>query len=441
MGAPALVVATLPGLLAPVIAALLGACAVARTLDVDGGAAGGPDSGTVGADAGFDAGACPLQIDLCLPAAAAPSFSDPIQVVPSEALPQEITAQDANNNLDIAVHDCRLFVAFRTAPSHFASDKAMLYVMSTSDQKTWSFERRFFMGTDLREPRFLAWNGRLFLYFAVLGDNPADFEPKGMMVSEYEGPGKWSRPEYFYSEGFIPWRTKVISGVPYMIAYFGGENIYDENGKPIEVHWLTTKDGRNWEAVVPGQPVVLSGGMSETDFVFLDDGTLVSVSRNEAGTNGRWGSLVCRAEARALGVWQCKGDPKKYDSPLVFKHKNDAYLIGRRNVTESGYFDLGEIDSSYREKTPAEQSRAYAIDYWNTSKRTSLWRVDPEALTVSFVLDLPSKGDTSFAGLVPMCEGSYLVYNYTSPLGGPDLSWINGQTGRTVIYRTLLTLP
>ena len=74
--------------------------------------------------------------------------------------------------LDIVLHDCRLFFAFRTAPSHFASPDTVLYVISTDDpaQKSWTFERRFYLGTDLREPRFLSWNGRLFLYFAVLGN-------------------------------------------------------------------------------------------------------------------------------------------------------------------------------------------------------------------------------------------------------------------------------
>jgi hypothetical protein len=62
--------------------------------------------------------------------------------------------------------------------------------------------------------------------------------------------------------------------------------------------------------------------------------------------------------------------------------------------------------------------------------------VDSETLTVEFVLDFPSKGDTCFPGLLTAEEGLYEVYNYTSPLEGEDLSWIDGQTGPTRIVRT-----
>jgi hypothetical protein len=38
--------------------------------------------------------------------------------------------------------------------------------------------------------------------------------------------------------------------------------------------------------------------------------------------------------------------------------------------------------------------------------------------------------------------GRYLVYNYTSPLDGPDLPWgVALLTGPTQIYRTTLRFP
>src|SRR6186713_3257522 len=109
---------------------------------------------------------------------------------------------------------------------------------------------------------------------------------------ERTGPAAWSAPVDVYDKGFIPWRTKVVGGVPYMIAYVGGENIYNGEPDPIFVHWLTTTDGRAWTPVVPGQPVVHTGGASETDFVILDDGTVVSILRDEQGDADGWGSKV-----------------------------------------------------------------------------------------------------------------------------------------------------
>ena len=359
-------------------------------------------------------------------------ISDAVQVVPSDSLPSRARTQEANNNLDVVSHKCRVFLAFRTAPSHFASAETRIYIVSSKDQETWRFEGGFHLETDIREPRFLSYKGKLFLYFGVLGTDPLDFHPQGMMVSRYLGTERWTEPEWFYGEGFMPWRTKVVDGVPYLLAYVGGENIYDENGEPIQVHWLTTEDGFEWVPVVANQPVVIEGGASETDFVFLDDGTLIAVSRNEAGDEHTgWGSKVCRAEASAPGDWQCVGDYKKYDSPLMFKHDNTPYIIGRRNLSGTGDYYLG-----HTEKTPRDQTIAYQVDYWNWPKRTSLWRVDAENLTVEFVKDFPSKGDTCFPGLLTAGEGLYEVYNYTSPLDGEDISWIDGQTGPTHIVRT-----
>src|SRR5215471_2315342 len=43
------------------------------------------------------------------------------RVVPSDGLPPEVVAQQANNNLDVVRHsDGRVYLAWRTAPSHFA---------------------------------------------------------------------------------------------------------------------------------------------------------------------------------------------------------------------------------------------------------------------------------------------------------------------------------
>ena len=365
-----------------------------------------------------------------------PDVSDPVTVVPSSGLPPQAVLQEANNNLDVVEHEGQIFLAFRTAPSHFASRDAQLHVVRSANQQFWIYETSFSMGADLREPRLLSFDGRLFLYFAVLGTNPLNFEPQGMMASEYLGPGNWTEPEYFYGEGFIPWRAKVIDGVPYLVAYVGGGGIYDLDPEPMQVHWLTTDDGVNFEPVVPGQPVVLEGGGSETDFVFLDDGALVAVVRNEMGDASGWGSNLCRAEADSLGQWNCVNDPRKYDSPLMFRHGADVYILGRRNLNGSGYYDLG-----YDDLPITAQHLLYELEYWLFPKRTSLWKLNPETLDVSWVLDLPSRGDTCFPGLIRESDDRFMIYNYTSPLDGPDVAWVAGQLGPTSIVRTALTFP
>ncbi len=362
-------------------------------------------------------------------------------VVPFTDPPSGVDIQNANNNLDVVQFQDRTFLAWRTAPTHFASADTVMYVASEGADG-WRFEGSFALGTDVREPRFLALGDKLFLYFAVLGSDPFAFEPQGMKVTEYHGPGDWDEPEDLYEPGFIPWRAKVIGDKAYLIGYVGGENIYENNGDPIRIHFLTTTDGRTLEPVVEGQPVVQEGGGSETDFTFLDDGTLVAVTRDEAGdAEFGFGSKICRAEAGDLGNWTCKPDPKKYDSPLVFRHQGDVWLVGRRNVTEDGNYDLGADELSL-----ADQADKYEVDYSFKPKRCALWKVDPDDLAVTFVTDLPSRGDTCFASELQKSDHLFTIYNYSSYLDGAedckswpddcaDITWWVGQGGKTMIYR------
>lgn len=363
-----------------------------------------------------------------------PSLGGAVRVVPSEGLPPEVVVQPSANNLDVARHQGEVFFAFRTAPDHFASAETRLYVLRSTDEESWSHELTIHRGTDLREPRLLSLGDQLFLYFAVLGDDPLAFEPQGAMVAVRGADGAWTEPAWIFEDSFIPWRARLVDDVPRMIGYTGGEDIYDADGLPaIEVRWLRSGDGLRWEPVVPDQPVVQTGGGSETDFAMLDDGAVVAVTRNEAGDEMGWGSKICRAEADNLGDWRCVADSKKYDSPLLFRASGRVWLLARRNVTEDGAYDLG-----MRELDHAAQTLQYELAYWQEPKRCSLWEVDPVALQVSFVLDLPSRGDTCFPSALEIGEDSFSVYNYTSDPEGPDLSWVEGQHGETWIYRQSL---
>ncbi len=160
---------------------------------------------------------------------------------------------------------------------------------------------------------------------------------------------------------------------------------------------------------------------------------LDTVMRNEAGEAHGFGSLICRGEAEDPSDWTCEADCRKYDSPLVFEDGGHIWLIGRRNVTEDGCFDLGTEGLSHE-----EAFLQYSVAYWQEPKRCALWHVDPEALTVEHALDLPSAGDTCFPSILGS-EGSYEVWNYSNDPALSELGWLEGQKGETNIYRQTLT--
>ncbi len=361
---------------------------------------------------------------------------DTRKIVPSPGLPPEAPSGNSNNNLDVVRYDGTVVLAFRTSKDHYASSEAKLYVVSSTDETNWRFEARFTTGEgDLREPRFLVLGGELFFYAARLGSDPLKFQPKGISWAKRRTDGTWTELADLGKPGAIAWRTRNERGTPYMLAYLGGEHIYDFTGKPLTVELLTTRDGVSWTALPGKQTVVSRGGGSETDVAIDDEGVLHAIVRNEAGDETGFGSKICRAPASDLTAWTCKHDPRKYDSPLLFRHDGEIYLLGRRNVTETGHFDLGLPGAD----VPALALR-YQLDYRGKPKRCSLWRLVKGENRIAYVLDLPSRGDTCFPGHIEgAAPGEHIVYNYSSDVDSrEEPTWGQGQIGPTFIYRHVL---
>src|SRR5579885_3803948 len=87
----------------------------------------------------------------------------PSAVVPGPAEVGPARAQRSNNNLDVVDHEGRRYLAWRTAPHHFAHPRACLHVVSSGDGgATWAHETTVALGRDVREPRFLSIGGTLF---------------------------------------------------------------------------------------------------------------------------------------------------------------------------------------------------------------------------------------------------------------------------------------
>jgi hypothetical protein len=395
----------------------------------------GPDAAR---DAGRDAGAPPGDAALPPPPPSEPGrhaveVVETRRVVPSDGLGVE--PMHSNNNLDVIRHEGRVYLAWRSSPDHFAGPETVIHVVSSADEVTWELENTLSIGTDLREPRWLTLDGRLLLYVSVLGVNRFAFEPMGVRVTERLADGTWTELEDVGLPGYIAWRTRNERGTPYMMAYLGGEHIYLFDGEPLSVELLTTADGRVWEPVDATRRAVYTGGGSEADFAVGDDGTLFGVIRNEAGDALGRGSLVCRAPADDLAAWSCRIDPRKYDSPLMFWHDGEAYLIGRRNVTETGHYDL-MTDDGLRGTLESQ------TDYTMRPKRCALWRYVPEEDRIAFVLDLPSGGDTCFPAMIPGASSDELVvYDYSCDVDDPAtarLAWQQGQLGNTYVYRHVL---
>ncbi len=355
------------------------------------------------------------------------------RVVPSPGLPAEVQPRASNNNLDVVRHQGEVYLAFRSAPHHFANPETTIWVVRSRDEVSWQLEASFSIGTDLREPRLLSLGDALFLYVSKLGEDAFAFEPRGISFSERAPDGTWSKLAPVGPPGVMGWRVRKVDGEPVMMVYSGGETIYDLRRPDLKVEMWRSADGRSWESYDPAHPVVYAGGGSEADFAVGDDGRLYGVIRNEAGDETGWGSKVCRAEPGALARWTCRSERRKYDSPFMFWHDGEAYLVARRNLNGNGDYDLGR-GPGWLLRTLWNQ-----VNYSLTPKRCALWRYVQDEDRFAFVMDLPSRGDTCFPAVIEGdAPGEIVVYDYSCDIDGPDLRWLQGQRGRTYVYRHVL---
>lgn len=373
------------------------------------------------------------------PAAAAaeiPAVAPPVTVVPSAGLPPQVVDNRSNNNVHVIEHAGRFYMTFRTAMWHIASTDTVLYVVSSTDQVHWRFEGSFAYGKDIREARLMFWHGQLFLYFALLGANPAAFEPGGTMATREISPGVWTAPQRILMDDFIPWAVKVHDGRPYMLGYTGGGGTFSPNPPDKQVYWLTTSNGFDWTPVDPARPVVYKGQCGETDFAFRPDGSLITACQTENDDALGWGAKVCTAPATDTADWTCRGDTRRLDSPFVFTRGDAVYVIARRQPNFNGEYDL------HLDALPDRNAKfaAYDAAYAGTTKRCALWSINPATRRFDPIEDIPGQGDTCYPAVIDQGGGRYLVYNYTSPLDGPDEPWgVALLSGPTLIYRTTLT--
>ncbi len=350
------------------------------------------------------------------------SFTPLIKTIPSASLPKEVLCQKANNNLDVIIYKHRYYIAFRTAPSHFASRHTCLFVMSSEDAQKWTYETKISIGSDIREPRFLVFKHKLFLYYFEGGKNPLKFQPKKCWVCTVDS-GKWKSTCIPELSNFIPWNVKLHNGKAYLSAYYG-KGLYKLNHQ-AELRLFTTDDGFRWRPISKDPQCALKGA-EEGEFEFDKAGNLWATIRLEGG-----GALIAFADKDSLGNWHFTHTGNKYDSALLFAQGDEIYLISRINMD-------GEADKAPQWLPLWFRQRYNLVRYSLTQKKTALFRLDRTAKRMVHLFDFPSTGDNAFPRIVAYSRNSFLLFNYSSDINRKPINWLRGQLGKTFIYKTEL---
>jgi hypothetical protein len=350
-------------------------------------------------------------------------------VVPSAQVPPEVRPLRANNNLDACRVGPVTYLAWRTAPIHFASPRARLEVVAIDADGGWTHETTVALGRDVREPRLVLHDDRLRLYFFTAGRHPLRFEPDRIQMMERLGPGEWQGPTPVSPPDHVVWRVRSLDGRLVMSCYGDASGAYTTDRSPRAELWFS-EDGTDWDTWFDSEALV--PGTTETDFVALDDGALLIASRLESRGSGLGTQLAVIGAGGA--VRRSRHEPRKFDSPALFNWHGRTYIVTRRQRAFGGRVEV------LPQVVPAgARDIGDQFLYWATPKATALYEIDRTTLEVQHVADLPGCGDTAFAAVVgEELDDSVTVFNYSSPLGWTALPWVAGQLLPTQIHRVCL---
>jgi len=346
------------------------------------------------------------------------------KLVPSGHLPKNIRTRSSNNNLDLVKFNGRYYLAFRTAPTHFASKKTTLYIISSEDLQSWRLEQEIHHGYDLREPRFIVFNEKLFFYYFEGGRSPFRFEPRKVWVKTFTPAEGWHHSYDTGLDGYVPWRLRTQNGIIYLSAYYG-RGLYS-SGHSSDMRLFISNDGYQWKPLTE-KSQVRGENPSEGEFIFDKEGNLWATVRLESE-----GALIAYAGKNDLGNWQVNYSKYKYDSALMFTAGNETYVVSRRNVDGTMAKAPGWFPKNLRKKYNL-------LKYWLTTKKTALFRLNKVTMELEHLIDFPSTGDTAYPGMVQIDENNFLLMNYSSNIYDKNRNWLAGQLGKTYIYWTVLS--
>ncbi|MEQ8765090.1 MAG: sialidase family protein [Planctomycetota bacterium] len=276
-----------------------------------------------------------------------------------------------------------LWCAFREASSHVpgsGGSDGVIHVIHSDDGTDWQSEPRLAIeGLDLRDPKLSVMpDGRLMLLMG--GSRYVDGKfvdrlcrvsfrrPAGDAFTEpvpIEVDAKIRTPEDWLWR--VTWRGEVGYGVIYR-AVSDGE---------WKCHLVATRDGiRYW----PITEWDMAGGPTEATLRFLPDDRMAAILRRDGGDRRGW----LGESDPPYRKWTWKELPIRLGGPDMVRLPSGDWLIGSR-------------------------------DYETKGNRTALYRVTSKG-EVERLLELPSRGDTSYPGMV-LEEGRLSMSYYASHEG------------------------
>jgi hypothetical protein len=324
-----------------------------------------------------------------------------------------IVADDGQHNAftDMIFWRDYYWLVYVSSPSHFATDKSRLVLLRSTDAQNWQETRKFDgAGQDIRDPKLGIIHDRMYLY--ALLNQKFDPEPYRTIVTCTNNGIDWTPFEEVTPDGWLLGRSITADG----ITWFAPAHRIDQGTAVL----LRSTHGVNWmicSTIFEGK----EERADETAIHFLKNGRMIAVTRLEAGSSvfgSEQATTLISIAAPPFTTWtqSARSDATRLDGPNLFSFDDQIYAVGRRQPRIAG-LKQGSVFSQ---------------------KRTALFLVKENDEGLIHLTDLPSSGDTAYAGVVITNEKVFISYYTNNPQ--TDYPWLLGMLLPTRIQITAIEI-
>lgn len=258
---------------------------------------------------------------------------------------------------DLALWNDTMYCAFREG-QHHAGDNGVLCVISSKDGKKWTESTTLSLpDLDLRDAAVSVTPDNRLMVLGGVQQNQNNQRRTGTIVSFSDNGVEFSRPQIVIPPGRWLWRLTWHGQHAYGVSYA------TPDGKPFS-SLLKTSNGIDYETVT-AKLLSAGGWPTEARIRFAQDGTAYCLHRRD----GAEGNTAYLGKANApYSEWTWKDTNIRLGGPNFLQIPSGQWIaVGR---------------------------------LYDNPVRTSVLALDPVTAKLTPLLDLPSGGDTSYAGMI-----------------------------------------
>ncbi len=320
-----------------------------------------------------------------------------------------------NENTDLVRFRGDVYLVHRSAMSQILGPNSALHVYrSKDDGKTFSEIATFpaVDGRDIRDPIFYQVGDTLFIkaITRINGFAPRDEDVKSISIALRSTDGEhWEEVGPIGPEGWGFWRVTEHDGTLYSAAYQDGDK---------QVVLFHSTDGVTWTA---GAQIYGEGADTplETELAITPGGRMLGIVRTDGtddellGDQGRLRTKLCWADA-PYGAFTCPSeiDGQRLDGARHFWVDGRLFVVARKHLQPS----LRKRTSLFELVGDLEKGPLRAIEW----------------------AELPSSGDTSYAGVVRLADPQRFLLSWYSGDLASDPPWPASMLSNTDVWTATL---